>query len=67
MYTNYSSRKFKKDHIRRLQLPKDASKSNGVEKTMQELLVEVVEVGLHVLEVRKKRIVPFGIREDEDG
>ena len=58
-FTNYSSRKFKVDHVKRLKLLRKKLK-----RTQQDILVDVVEYGLRKLEAQKdKRVVPFGIEE----
>jgi len=82
VFTNFSSRKFKVNHVNRLRALKRAYKSHDVKKSIQVLVVEALEIGLRDLEeqvklpqvvdelpgvqIISKRVVPFGIKETQD-
>ena len=75
MYTKYSTRRFKIDHLNRIRALKKRYLSQGVEKTQEQILVEIVEEGLKIVETKRfvpwrageqmLRIAPIGIRDEE--
>lgn len=66
MYIKYSTRRFKEDHLNRIRALKNTYASQGVDKTQEQILVEVVEEGLKIVEQTpdKKRIAPMWIRDE---
>lgn len=77
MYIKYSTRRFKEDHLNRIRALKKQYLSQGIEKTQEQILVQVVGEGLQVVEQLimpqltaqfagqlAKRVAPLGIKDD---
>lgn len=75
MYIKYSTRRFKEDHLNRIRALKKRYLSQGVDKTQEQILVQVVGEGLKIVEqlmmltvqVKRQpagRVAPLGIRDE---
>ena len=66
MYTKYSTRRFKIDHLNRIRALKKRYLSQGVEKTQEQILVQVVEEGLKLVEQSIGTVTTSDFRLESD-